>query len=106
MVRRMTIRKRIRKKLQEIKQQLRQRMHDRVSQTSEWLRAVLLGYFNCYTVPRNVDNPSGEPSDNRYVDHLIYPFTLRWFSLGRTGNMLIYPKGHYQLISWDALSSG
>jgi RNA-directed DNA polymerase len=59
MVRRMTIRKRIRKKLQEIKQQLRQRMHDRVSQTSEWLRAVLLGYFNCYTVPRNVDNPSG-----------------------------------------------
>jgi hypothetical protein len=105
MVRRMKSRKRMRKKLQEIKQQLRQRMHDSVSKTGDWLRAALLG-FNCYTVPRNVDNPSGEPSDNRYVDHLIYPFLLRWFSLGRTGNMLIYPKGHYQFISCDASSSG
>jgi hypothetical protein len=47
----MTIRKLMRKKLQEIKQQLRKRMHDHAPQTGRWLRSVVQGYFNYYTVP-------------------------------------------------------
>ena len=46
----------MRKKLQEIKQQLRRRMHDPVSQTGEWLRSVVQGYFNYYAVPGNLDS--------------------------------------------------
>ena len=46
----------MRKKLQEIKQQLRRRMQDPVSQTGEWLRSVVQGYFNYYAVPGNLDS--------------------------------------------------
>jgi AraC family transcriptional regulator len=35
---------------------------------------------------------SGEPSDNLYVDHLIYSFTLRLFSLRRHGQYTYIPQ--------------
>ena len=54
MVRRTTIRKRMRAKLREVKQQLRERMHDPVSQTGQWLKSVVQGYFNYYAVPGNL----------------------------------------------------
>jgi len=52
-VRRKTIRKRIRAKLQRIKPELRKRMHDPLSQTGQWLRSIVRGYFNYYAVPGN-----------------------------------------------------
>jgi AraC family transcriptional regulator len=36
---------------------------------------------------------SGEPSDNLYVDHLIYSFTLRLFSLGKDRQYTYIPQG-------------
>ncbi len=42
--------------LQQIKQQLRARMHDPVSQTGEWLKSVVQGYFNYHAVPGNLDS--------------------------------------------------
>ncbi len=53
-VRRKTIRKRMRAKLKQIEQQLRERMHDPVSQTGEWLKSVVQGYFNYHAVPGNL----------------------------------------------------
>jgi AraC family transcriptional regulator len=36
---------------------------------------------------------SGEPSDNLYVDHLIYAFTLRLLSLGQDRQFTYIPQG-------------
>src|SRR5260370_30102319 len=36
---------------------------------------------------------AGEPSDNLYVDHLIYSFTLRLFSLGKDRQYTYIPQG-------------
>ena len=55
-VRRTTIRKRMRAKLRELKQELRRRMHDPVLDTGGWLKSVVLGYFNYYAVPGNLDS--------------------------------------------------
>jgi group II intron reverse transcriptase/maturase len=55
-VRRISIRKRMRAKLQQVKLQLRRRMHDPVSQTGNWLKSVVQGYFNYHAVPGNVDS--------------------------------------------------
>jgi len=52
-VRRKTIRKRMRGKLRRIKLELRKRMHDPLSQTGQWLKSVVQGYFNYYAVPGN-----------------------------------------------------
>src|SRR6266566_262981 len=52
-VRRKTIRKRIRAKLGRIKPELRKRMHDPLSQTGQWLKSIVQGYFNYYAVPGN-----------------------------------------------------
>ena len=57
-VRRKTIRKRMRAKLREIKQQLRERMHDPVRQTGQWLKSIMQGHLNYYTVPGNIDRLS------------------------------------------------
>lgn len=48
--------KRMRAKLQQIKQQLRSRMHHPVTQTGEWLKSVVQGYFNYHAVPGNIDS--------------------------------------------------
>jgi RNA-directed DNA polymerase len=53
-VRRTTIRKRMRAQLRQIKQELRTRMHDPVTQTGEWLKSVVQGYFNYHAVPGNL----------------------------------------------------
>jgi len=52
-VRRKTIRKRMRAKLRRIKPELRKRMHDPLSQTGQWLKSIVQGYFNYYAVPGN-----------------------------------------------------
>ncbi len=52
-VKRKTARKRKRLKLSEIKRQLRMRMHAPVSETGEWLRSVVSGYFRYHGVPGN-----------------------------------------------------
>jgi len=52
-VRRKTIRKRIRAKLRRIKPELRKRMHDPLTQTGQWLKSIVRGYFNYYAVPGN-----------------------------------------------------
>jgi AraC family transcriptional regulator len=36
---------------------------------------------------------SGEPSDNLYLDHLIYAFTLRWLSVGGDRQYAYLPPG-------------
>ena len=52
-VRRKTIGKRMRAKLRRIKPELRKRMHDPLSQTGQWLKSIVRGYFNYYAVPGN-----------------------------------------------------
>jgi len=53
-VRRETIKKRQRQKLHEIKRGLRVRMHHPVYATGRWLRKVMNGYLNYYSVPGNL----------------------------------------------------
>ena len=50
---RRTASKRMSRKLKEIKAELRGRMHHRVSETGQWLAAVLRGHYNYYGVPLN-----------------------------------------------------
>jgi AraC family transcriptional regulator len=54
------------------------------------IRDESLGYFM-----RLLENAakSGEPSDNLYVDHLIYAFTLRLFSLRQHRQYTYIPQG-------------
>jgi RNA-directed DNA polymerase len=52
-VRRQTVKKRLRNKLREVRQELRKRWHERVTETGEWLRSVVQGYFNYHAVPGN-----------------------------------------------------
>ena len=50
---RKTIRKRMRAHLQLIKRELRRRLHDSISETGMWLRQVLQGYVNYFSVSGN-----------------------------------------------------
>lgn len=52
-VRRKTARKRMRAKLADLKSRLRARMHAPESETGEWLRKVVRGYFQYHGVPGN-----------------------------------------------------
>jgi hypothetical protein len=52
-VRRKSIRKRMRTKLRRIKSELHKRMHDPLSQTGQWLKSIVQGYFNYHAVPGN-----------------------------------------------------
>jgi group II intron reverse transcriptase/maturase len=54
-IRRKTVNKRLRRKLRELKRELRQRLHDPVSETGQWLKQVLQGYYQYYAVPYNLD---------------------------------------------------
>jgi RNA-directed DNA polymerase len=51
-VRRKTIACRLRRKLQEVKQTLRVRMHWPIRSQGTWLKAVLLGHYRYFAVPR------------------------------------------------------
>jgi len=53
MVLRKTIGKRMAAKLKQVRQKLRQGMHESVRSTTEWLQAVVRGYFQYHAVPRN-----------------------------------------------------
>jgi group II intron reverse transcriptase/maturase len=46
--------KRMRAKLQQIKQELRARMHEPVQATGQWLKRVVLGYYQYHAVPGNL----------------------------------------------------
>ena len=50
---RKTIGKRMAAKLKKIRQQLRERLNERTKGTTEWLQAVVRGYFRYHAVPRN-----------------------------------------------------
>ena len=52
-VRRKTVANRLRRKLHEVKQTLRKRMCLPIPSQGTWLRAVLLGYYRYFAVPRN-----------------------------------------------------
>jgi group II intron reverse transcriptase/maturase len=52
-VKRKTVGKRLRSKLQTVRQELRRRMHERISETGDWLRSVVQGYFNYHAIPGN-----------------------------------------------------
>jgi RNA-directed DNA polymerase len=52
-VRRKTARKRMVAKLKALNQQLRQRRHEATTQTGQWLKSVVQGYFNYHAVPGN-----------------------------------------------------
>jgi len=49
-----TAAKRMRAKLQQIKQELRARMHEPVQVTGQWLKRVVLGYYQYHAVPGNL----------------------------------------------------
>jgi RNA-directed DNA polymerase len=58
-IRRKTIAKRFRAKLKDIKEKLMKRRHTPVPDQGKWLRSVLIGHFNYYSVPGNrkcIDN--------------------------------------------------
>jgi group II intron reverse transcriptase/maturase len=52
-VKRKTVGKRLRSKLQSVRQELRRRMHERISETGDWLRSAVQGYFNYHAIPGN-----------------------------------------------------
>ena len=53
-VRRITAGDRRRKKLLELKQELRWKMHEPIARTGEWLKRVLLGYYQYHAIAGNI----------------------------------------------------
>ena len=51
---RKTIGKRMAAKLKQIRQTLRRRLHEKTKGTTEWLQAVVRGYYQYHAVPHNV----------------------------------------------------
>ncbi len=51
---RKTVRKRLIKQIKAVQDELRKRMHEALGKTLKWIRAVLLGHMNYYSVPGNV----------------------------------------------------
>ena len=43
----------MRAKLRSIKQELRKRLHEPIAEVGRWLRAVLMGHYRSFGVPRN-----------------------------------------------------
>jgi RNA-directed DNA polymerase len=56
---RLPIRQRVRRKLRAVKDELRRRLHEPVAEVGRWLRAVLLGHYRYYGVPRTVPALAG-----------------------------------------------
>ena len=53
LIHRKSRRDRVRAKLKEIKEELRRRMHGPVREQAEWLKQVVVGFFNYHAVPTN-----------------------------------------------------
>ena len=53
LLRRTSRRDRLRAKLKEVKEGLRRRMHDAIAEQGEWLKQVVMGFFNYHAVPTN-----------------------------------------------------
>ena len=53
MVCRITIKKRLKAKLYEVKIELRKRMHQSIKEQTEWLSAVIRGYYQYHAIPGN-----------------------------------------------------
>lgn len=51
---RKTIRTRLIKQIKAVQDELRKRMHDAMGKALKWIRAVLLGHMNYYSVPGNI----------------------------------------------------
>lgn len=58
-IRRKTIAKRLRAKLKEIRQEIKRRMHRPVPEQGRWLRSVVQGHLNYYSVPGNHQSVDG-----------------------------------------------
>ena len=58
-IRRKTIAKRLRAKLQELRKEIKRRMHVPVPDQGRWLRSVVTGHFNYYSVPGNHQSIDG-----------------------------------------------
>ena len=52
---RKTAKKRLRASLARVKAALRSRMHDPIPEVGEWLRRVVLGYYQYHAIPGNWD---------------------------------------------------
>jgi len=55
---RKTASKRITAKLRDIKSELRRRMHEPIPLVGEWLKKVLMGYYQYHAIPGNLDRMS------------------------------------------------
>ena len=70
---RKTIRKRLVSQIDAVQRELRQRMHEPVGLTLKWLRSVLSGHMNYYSVPGN----------SQSVSLFHYEVVTRWFKMLR-----------------------
>lgn len=70
---RKTIRKRLVNQISAVQRELRRRMHEPVGLTLKWLRSVLTGHMNYYSVPGN----------GRSVSLFHYEIVNRWFKILR-----------------------
>jgi len=70
---RKTIRKRLIKQINAVQVELRKRMHDGIGLTLRWLRSVLTGHMNYYSVPGN----------SKSVSLFHYEIVKRWYKMLR-----------------------
>lgn len=70
---RKTIRKRLIKQINAVQVELRKRMHDGIGLTLRWLRSVLTGHMNYYSVPGN----------SKSVSLFHYEIIKRWYKMLR-----------------------
>jgi len=55
---RKTMKKKLKKQIQAVQLGLRKRMHDNIGDTIKWLRSILIGHMNYYSVPGNFQSVS------------------------------------------------
>jgi len=70
---RKTIKKRLMNQIKNVQLELRRRMHEPIGQTLKWLRSVLTGHINYYSVPGNSSS----------VSLFHYEIVKRWFRMLR-----------------------
>jgi RNA-directed DNA polymerase len=85
---RKTIRKRRVQQIKAVQDELRRRMHDPIALTLKWLRSVLIGHMNYYSVPGNWES----------VSVFRHEVQKRWFKMLRR-------RSQRHTITWAAFSS-
>jgi len=86
-VKRKTIRKRMTAKLHEVKNELRKRMHQGIKKQAEWLRAVVRGHANYYSVPGNY----------HAVDAFRTQVARMWYKI-------LKRRSHKSKLNWDRMT--